>query len=500
MGFTRKMKAIALAAAILLLGLAAAACSGSDGDSSSSSSSKDLVPQRANVVGSLDVDQLLDAIDMDLAQVFGLLPADSSGALEGIDELFNADPASIQALFGDVSRVDIFAEADVEGESEYFGVILRGSFDETPLIVGLEALTGRGLDKEEYKGINIYSLEDDDDEVTLSVLDSGAFALGQGGAVKDIIDLRNGDTDSASGPLVDVFEDLRGGVFGFAAKVPQDSFQDEDLGSVPGLGDLPISLDFLSSLDIVGLGGNLNNGTLDISVNLDFTDEEAAETLEGFIRGIVTLASGFSSDPRMTELMSSLEIDQDGTRLTITIAIPESDLIDIFSDLTTVASTSTSTSSGSLPPGTPEIRLLPVAIGEEVVLMPDANHVTEGETVAYSTTPPTSGSHWGRWADCGWYPDGLPDEVITHNLEHGNIVISYNLTNPAQVSALREALDGVSQFGSWGVARSYDEIPDGQIALSAWGRFARSQVVNAEEIKRFFDAFAGQLGPERIAC
>jgi len=297
-----------------------------------------------------------------------------------------------------------------------------------------------------------------------------------------------------------MFNDQRNGIFGLAAQVPQDSFNQEDLGSVPGLGGLPISLDFLSSLDIVGLGGNLNAGSLDILVRLDFTDPEAAETLDGFITGIVALASGFSTDPRLTELLAGLEIDQEGTRLTITIAIPESDLLDIFSDLTTVTETTSSTGSSSAGPGTPEIRLLSAVTGEDIALMPSLNHVLEGETVEYSTTPPTSGPHWGRWADCGWYPDGLPDEVITHNLEHGNIVVSYNFTNPAMVTELRAILDGVDQFESWGVARSYDKIPDGQLALAAWRRLATSQGVSVAEIAPFFDAFAGQLGPERIAC
>ena len=93
--------------------------------------------------------------------------------------------------------------------------------------------------------------------------------------------------------------------------------------------------------------------------------------------------------------------------------------------------------------------------------------------------------------DCGWYPDGLPDEVATHNLEHGNVVVSYHFTNPAQVSELRPVLDGVDQFASWGVARSYDKIPDGQVALSAWGRLARFEGVAAGDIELFFETIAG---------
>ena len=64
--------------------------------------------------------------------------------------------------------------------------------------------------------------------------------------------------------------------------------------------------------------------------------------------------------------------------------------------------------------------------------MPSMNHVPEWQSVAYSTTPPTSGPHWDRWADRGFYPDGLPDELIAHNLEHGNIVVSYKSATISQ--------------------------------------------------------------------
>ena len=142
-------------------------------------------------------------------------------------------------------------------------------------------------------------------------------------------------------------------------------------------------------------------------------------------------------------------------------------------------------------------------IGVRRVIMPDTYpdpHVFEGESVDYSTIPPTSGKHWDRWAQCGFYQDGLPDERITHNLEHGNIVVSYNLTAAGDVSRLREVLDDTDFYPAWGLARYYDEISEGEVALSAWGVLDIMEGIDAERIKRFFDAYSGNLGPERIDC
>ncbi len=491
----RVFKRTALTAGVMLLGLAAACGGGDDGSSAGS-----LVPQRANIIGSVAAGEALAAIDLDLNQFLEMVTSDSEEDHDGLERVFDIDQFRSGGLFGDVSRADFFGEITDDDEVEYFAVSLHGSFEEAALIAELESLSGSGLVQRVYKGSNIYSpedREDGDDEFDLSVLDGSMFVIGSGGAVNDMIDIKTGDADPASGELMDAFSDLESGLFGLVLKVPQDIANETDLGAVPGLGDLPISLDFISALDIVGLGGDLNSGSLDLVVTMDFTNEEAAESLEAFISGIVTLASGFLQDPDTAGLLEGLEIDRDGSLLTIKIGIPLSDIPDLFGDLTSVASTETS---GSRPPGTPEIRVLESVIGEPVPILSSVNHVPEGQRVEYQDAPPTSGEHWSTPARCGFYTESLPDERIVHNMEHGNVVVSYNFANPALTTSLREALDHVDEFEDWGIARPYDKIPVGQVALSAWGMLHTMAGVNPGEIELFFEVFAGVLGPERFNC
>ena len=490
MGISRIAKATVLVTAISLVAVATA-CAGN------SSSSSRLFPQRATAVASIEFGELVDSSGVDLVPVFQAFASAFPGGSSETGEFFTLGQAAAFISDRDIGRVDLFGEGDAIEFGGYVGVVIHGSYDEAALIADLEAASDYQLVKEVYKGVNVYSPEGEIDGVIFSVLDPGMFAVGTGGALEDIIDIWVGEAESASGPTIDLLNDLSGGVFAFAVKVPQDALDGGDIGPLSQFGDLPVSMDFISSLDILGVGGELSNDSVDITMALDFTDQEAAESLEEFISGIVTLASNFSDDPATAELLDGLEVDRDGRRLTIKAGIPKSELTDAFSDLTTITST---TQSAGWPPGTPAIRLLESAIGDEIAIMPSADHVPEGQNVDYSTTPPTSGMHWSRWADCGWYPDGLPDEVITHNLEHGNIVVSYNFTNPAQTTELRQVLDGVARFGDWGVARSYDKIPDGQIALAAWGRLDTFQGVAAGKIELFFEAFAGLMGPERIPC
>ena len=132
--------------------------------------------------------------------------------------------------------------------------------------------------------------------------------------------------------------------------------------------------------------------------------------------------------------------------------------------------------------------------------MPTRNHVPEGQTVIYNTSPPTSGDHWPRWAECGFFRAGLPDERITHNLEHSNIVVSYNLATEGEVDQLEAALNGISLSSNWGVTRFYDSISPGTVAVATWGVLDVMSGIDPARIAAFFEVHAGREGPERIPC
>ena len=125
--------------------------------------------------------------------------------------------------------------------------------------------------------------------------------------------------------------------------------------------------------------------------------------------------------------------------------------------------------------------------------MPTAYHV-DGKNVSYSTLPPTSGDHWSTPAQCGFYDSkNIADEVIVHNMEHGNVVISYNISDESQKSRLKELHSRLTGSTEWLVTRPYKEIPEGSIALTAWGIADEFEGVSEERITRFVEAYSGNL-------
>ena len=147
-----------------------------------------------------------------------------------------------------------------------------------------------------------------------------------------------------------------------------------------------------------------------------------------------------------------------------------------------------------------------VEVAGDVAHFPDTLDITAVVPEGYLTVdpddssvaiPPTSGRHWDRWASCGFYTEPVPDERIVHNMEHGNIIVSYNLTDQAEIDALKAAYESIDLTAAWGMARPYAGIAEGAVALTTWGVVDGPMVgVNADRIERFFDAYAGKLGPE----
>ena len=140
-------------------------------------------------------------------------------------------------------------------------------------------------------------------------------------------------------------------------------------------------------------------------------------------------------------------------------------------------------------------------IGTQQDIMSTRDHITEGKTVEYNSIPPTSGNHWPQPSKCGFFVNGLPDERVVHNLEHSNIVISYNFASEAEVDELKNVLKDIGLNNTLGVTRFYDKIEEGTLAIAAWGILDTMQGIKGDRIKKFFETYAGNLGPEgNITC
>lgn len=123
-------------------------------------------------------------------------------------------------------------------------------------------------------------------------------------------------------------------------------------------------------------------------------------------------------------------------------------------------------------------------------------HIDQGSTEhpAYSSNPPTSGSHWPQPAEWGVYKIRQPDEQLIHNLEHGGIWISYN---PEKVDT--QTISKLEDFSNRYklIVVEPRETNDSAIVLAAWMHLQNLDSYNETVILKFIEAYYNQ-GPEKV--
>ena len=482
---------------LVLVGIVAmltAACGGGQ-----ETNPEKLVPDGANLIAQVNLTGMLASNG--LLSLVSTVTADQENPMS-IDDLLNEALSETGVDLRQFSQAALFM--DTGRSSGFTGVIAKGNFNELSLISSIRNALDAPLVSTPYKDHLLYVAEND---FSFSVLEEGILVLGTGEAIRAVIDVQRGDRDRVSGDLVEAFKDLGGGFLRLEAAVPTDlatQYLPFFLATFPFLGDalsgegasgLFGAVDGLQDLEFAGLTLAQNGQIFIMRINLEFSNQESAEAIKGLLAGLITLVKSLSPAPEITALLEKLEVVRDDAQVSIRLEIDGPELANLISGLTTI----TQSEGGRIQE--PLISAAPiVALGDAFPIMPTSFHVPLGQGVDYSTTPPTSGDHWERWADCGFYPEGLPDEIITHNLEHGNIVVSYNLPLQGQIDRLRAVIDNIALPAAWGVTRYYDEIPEGQVVLSAWGRMVRLAGVDPANMEAFFSTYVGQLGPERIPC
>ena len=145
----------------------------------------------------------------------------------------------------------------------------------------------------------------------------------------------------------------------------------------------------------------------------------------------------------------------------------------------------------------PDIHRLVAVEGNELTLGSSLSRsYSSGEIVVRKSIfelPPTSGDHAFSPTGCGFNERGifLPDETIVHNMEHGNVIMSYNLTDPLEIDQIRDVHNSLAANREWLVTRFYDQIPEGDIAMTAWGILDQFTGIDEDRIREFFNAYRG---------
>ena len=127
------------------------------------------------------------------------------------------------------------------------------------------------------------------------------------------------------------------------------------------------------------------------------------------------------------------------------------------------------------------------AIREEVVL--DAEWEMHDP---YVTIPPTSGARTREGAAGGAHTEPIANEVQVANLAEGGVVIQYSCDRRAEgCGEIVEQLESIvgRYEGRNVVLAPGPAVADARIAVSAWGKILKMNVVDEEDIVAFVEAY-----------
>ena len=124
------------------------------------------------------------------------------------------------------------------------------------------------------------------------------------------------------------------------------------------------------------------------------------------------------------------------------------------------------------------------------------HHIAVGEeTKQYNSNPPSSGDHYGQTARGGFYDETLDDETVIHNLEHGDIWITYHPRISSETKAI------LKKFAGQYVVVSPRTQNDRDISVVAWDRVDTfdidTGVLDVGRIQDFIRSYDNR-GPEKV--
>lgn len=109
------------------------------------------------------------------------------------------------------------------------------------------------------------------------------------------------------------------------------------------------------------------------------------------------------------------------------------------------------------------------------------DHISEPNTFAYNSNPPTSGPHYGRAPNWGFYPEPIDDESALHAVEHGGLWVSFKDLDTAEIDLLKE----FAEHNSQSVIVTPRPENDARIAAVTWTKLVEFDQVDIDALQKF---------------
>ncbi len=282
----------------------------------------ELVPEKANLIATIEISKIVEDKDIrDTYESMEKAPDQPRTVDELIGKIFEDSGMDID----DFSRVLLFGDMSDLERSEYICFIVEGNFDENRFIDNVEENTGEKLSTSVYKSHDLYINEKD--ETTFAFLGDKTLLVGSNRAVKDSIDVNEGDGKPADNQLIDTYQRYDDALISVAFKVTGDT---QDIFSQDITDDMPFSMGAFNEMDMIGFSLDKENEFLNAVFELHLPDSESAQDVHDAISGLISLFKGLMDEPEVKEMLGNIEISVSNSWVTINMEIDLSQIEDLM--------------------------------------------------------------------------------------------------------------------------------------------------------------------------
>jgi len=289
-----------------------------------------LVPAKANMVGHVGLSTILQ--DKDLTGIYDKVPKDASNpqtfndALTQLKDEYNIDLKGFQEVvfFADVSQ-----SLD---EGNYSAAIVKGTFNKNDLIAAIQSEAGVQLSTIKYKDSEIYT--DEFEETAIAFLGDSMFVMGMMQPVKDVINVREGNSKALSGGVLDTYNNLGDALIKVAVAVPP-GVTEGDLGQ--SASEFLGNISAFDKVKSVGMTLSKGNSSVALNVKLCCADSDSAQSIEdsingliGFIGLIMSMSGDQQQNQTLNNLLNKVEVSRSDSCVNVSVSMTITEIEDLI--------------------------------------------------------------------------------------------------------------------------------------------------------------------------
>lgn len=310
---TRQLAVLGVVVALVAL----AGCAGVLSDDAGEPA--DHAPDNSDVLVHLDMAVMEDDESQQLLNAL----AEEDASVEDQEDLLNDFEDETGLDLRESQEALLFADAEQAYmdpmAEEYLGFIVYSDWETDAVIEAIEEEEDTEYERTEYAGEEALFEPAEEPEwgqaLYVGLLDEGKFVFGSEAAVKDSLDVAHGDADPVSGDVREAYDNSEDGHVTFAAAPPADAIPE---GESTDVGGVTVSSEPFQNVDAVSAVYFTGDGTAGSEVQVYTSDEDSAQDIYDLVDGLTSTASGTIEDDDVADQIRAIEVEQDGSSVTVT--------------------------------------------------------------------------------------------------------------------------------------------------------------------------------------